>query len=153
MDKEKTSVNQEKEAFLEKVKKIPDAVEVILPVLKKFTDKESWEFSEDEEKTIIFGKDISFDQVNPPIIEVVLSKKRDFLFLNIFRNENDFLRKENKSARLTISSSGIDTKKDFVVRKSIMEDTDLSNPYKRLLFQIGGFISSLIDELESKKIQ
>ncbi len=148
MDKEKTPINQEKEVFFEKIKKIPDATEILLPVLEKFSDKESWEFSGDGER--LSAKIISFDKVKPPIINVVLHIKENikekYAFLNIFRSENDFLRQENKSARFTISSSGIDTKKDFIVRKSIMEDTDLSNPYKRLMFQIGGFISSLIDE-------
>ena len=69
-----------KELFLEEIKKIPDS-EIAQPVLEKFTDKETWEFSEDGDR--LSGKIISFDKVNPPIIDVVLyNKGKDFDILH-----------------------------------------------------------------------
>lgn len=152
MDKEKLSKSQKIEAFFGEIEKIPHG-DILRPILEKFTDKGSCEFSEDKELARVFGKSTSFDRLNPPIIEITFPNKENFSFLTIFRNENDFSRQENASACLLISGSGGEAKIESAIYKNRRDNANLLNPYERYLSQIDGYASLLIDESESKKNQ
>ncbi len=156
IERKEIVVNKEIEDFFEKINKIPYG-EILLRVLKKFSDEKTWKISNDEKNTKVYGECTLFDKVNPPIIEIVYSNKGTSLSEAIYRNKKDFSNKEHTGGYLNIPTRIIsnaiigDNKLDFKIHRKIREEMDLSNPYKRFLFDIGGFISLSIKEYEAKE--
>lgn len=128
-DKEKVPENREKEATLEKVKKAPCG-DIFLLILKEFADEENLEFSEDEKKPEILGKITSFDETNPPGIELAYSKEKS-LFLTVYRDEN-------KSPDICFIGPKPGEKTGIfpVIYNERRENFNLSDPYNGLLIEI-----------------
>ncbi|MCJ7804739.1 hypothetical protein MUP35_03350 [Patescibacteria group bacterium] len=144
--------NKEIEDFLGKIKKVHHG-EISPLVLGKFADKKTLKLLRDKGNTRFYGECVPFDKINPPIIEITFLKKENFLFLTIVRNENDFSRQENASDCLLISGSGGEAKIESAIYKNRRENANFLDSYERYLAQINGYIASLIEEIESKKIQ
>ena len=103
MDKEKTPVNQEKEAFFEKIKKVPSG-DVLVSIFDNHTSDEDVEIetAADKKETRAIAPISSSDSAAMELFYFE-DHKLNLLTLTVFKNKDDCLRNNSPEIRVIIT--------------------------------------------------